>query len=189
MPPLSKSERIRQLAKDGVPTADIARTLGIRYQHAYNVLKNTDVPTAGKSGPSKPSKPGLSKETLLSHGFSLAAEWRLSEDGAIYLSAALPKCEGVYAFSMDAIVQYVGVATMGLARRLYHYAKPGISQRTSIRINGVIRDLLTGGGAVEILYACPDHMEWNGLPVHGSAGLELGLIKTFDLPWNQRSAK
>lgn len=36
---MSVSEKIRELARDGVSTADIARRLGIRYQHAYNVLK------------------------------------------------------------------------------------------------------------------------------------------------------
>ena len=36
---MSVSEKIRTLAHDGVNTADIARRLGIRYQHAYNVLK------------------------------------------------------------------------------------------------------------------------------------------------------
>lgn len=188
-PELTTSERILRLAKDGTPTADIARILGIRYQHAYKVLRD-----AGRSPTSKPeqpkaAKPALPKEILLARGFDSVAEWRLSEDGLIFLSALPPKCEGVYAFSVDGMVQYVGVATMGLAKRLYFYAKPGISQRTSIRLNGVIRELLSVGGTVEVLCASPDHMEWNGLPVHGSAGLELGLIKAYDLPWNQRSAK
>ena len=34
----TKSEKIRVLARNGVPTAEIARFLGIRYQHARNVL-------------------------------------------------------------------------------------------------------------------------------------------------------
>lgn len=36
---MSVSEKVRELARDGVSIADIARRLGIRYQHAYNVLK------------------------------------------------------------------------------------------------------------------------------------------------------
>lgn len=35
----TKSDKIRALARRGVAVADIARFLGIRYQHAYNVLK------------------------------------------------------------------------------------------------------------------------------------------------------
>ena len=42
---MSVSEDIRALAREGLATAEIARRLGIRYQHAYNVLK------AGKAFP------------------------------------------------------------------------------------------------------------------------------------------
>lgn len=34
---MTASDRIRPLAGDGLTTAEIARRLGIRYQHAYNV--------------------------------------------------------------------------------------------------------------------------------------------------------
>ena len=34
---MSVSEDIRALAREGLATAEIARRLGIRYQHAYNV--------------------------------------------------------------------------------------------------------------------------------------------------------
>ncbi len=36
---MSVSEKIRALARDGFSTTEIARQFGIRYQHAYNVLK------------------------------------------------------------------------------------------------------------------------------------------------------
>lgn len=84
---------------------------------------------------------------------------------------------------------YVGVATMGLAKRIYFYAKPGVSQRTSIRLNEIIRSELGSGAQIEVLIAQPEDLEWNGLPVHSAAGLELGLIKAYALPWNMRSAK
>lgn len=100
----------------------------------------------------------------------------------------LPKGTGVYAFAKDGRVMYVGVATMGLAKRLYFYAKPGISQRTSLRLNETMRTELASVPHIDILIANPEDMEWNGLPVHGAAGLELGIIKKFALPWNMRSA-
>jgi hypothetical protein len=50
----------------------------------------------------------------------------------------------VYAFARNGIVVYVGVATMGLAKRLYFHGRPGVSQRTSVRINNIIKlELLT----------------------------------------------
>ncbi len=77
---------------------------------------------------------------------------------------------------------------MGLAKRLYFYAKPGVTQRTSLRLNGIIKSELQKMGSIDIYTAIPPDFEWNGLPVHGTAGLELGLIKKFALPWNMRSA-
>lgn len=95
---------------------------------------------------------------------------------------------GVYAFAKENIVLYVGVATMGLAKRLYFYAKPGSTQRTSQRLNEILKAELVAVSHIDIYTATPPDLEWNGLPVHGSAGLELGLIKKYSLPWNVRSA-
>ena len=43
----TKSEKIRTLGRNGVPTADIARFLGIRYQHARNVLNDVGLRHGG----------------------------------------------------------------------------------------------------------------------------------------------
>ncbi|MFA1624611.1 hypothetical protein ACDY96_17835 [Rhizobium mongolense] len=61
-------------------------------------------------------------------------------------------------------------------------------QRTSQRLNKTLKAELAGTGSIEIYVAIPPDLEWNGLTVHGSAGLELGLIKKYSLPWNMRSA-
>ncbi|WP_235909084.1 GIY-YIG nuclease family protein [Brucella anthropi] len=94
----------------------------------------------------------------------------------------------MYAFVKAGVALYVGVATVGLAKRLYFYGRPGITQRTSQRLNAAIKTKLAGVDPIEIYVALPSDLEWNGLPVHGSAGLELGLIKKFALSWNMRSA-
>lgn len=99
----------------------------------------------------------------------------------------MPKDVGVYAFAVGGVVQYVGVATMGLAKRTYFYARPGVTQRTSLRINELLLDQTASGAVVDVYVATPENLAWRGLPVHGAAGLELGLIKAFNLPWNKRS--
>jgi hypothetical protein len=43
----TKSDKIRALAKAGLATADIARHLGIRYQHARNVLHDAALQQGG----------------------------------------------------------------------------------------------------------------------------------------------
>lgn len=92
----------------------------------------------------------------------------------------------MYAFVKDGIAFDVGVATMGIV--LYFYGRPGISQQTSKRLNALIKNELLASRSIEIYVVIPPDLEWNGLPIHGSAGLELGLIKKYALPWNMRNA-
>lgn len=193
---MSVAESIRSLARDGLKVADIARHLGIRYQHAYNVLKRSDMlprprvtTNAARKRSSKPAtalKPPLSVEALVGGGFALSSRWILSDAGELTTDCSLPKAAGVYAFAREGKALYVGVATMGLAKRLRFYAKPGLTQRTSRRLNRLIKEELRTRPALDIYTAMPADLEWNGLPVHGSAGLELGLIKAYALPWNKR---
>ena len=187
----TKSDQIRQLAAEGFSVSEIAAKIGVRYQHAYNVLKNSGIATTARRKPAliTPNKASLHAETLLNAGFRRASAWSLDEAGLLILTESMPKDVGVYAFVKNGVVMYVGVATMGLAKRIYFYAKPGVSQRTSIRLNEIIRSELGSGAQIEVLIAQPEDLEWNGLPVHSAAGLELGLIKAYALPWNMRSAK
>ena len=188
---MTKSDKIRELSKQGLTTSEIARELGIRYQHAYNVQKQANLlQTKRRLKPRVETliKPTLTSKTLLEAGFSHAGHWRKDEKYTINTSERLPTHQGVYAFSVNGVVQYVGLATMGLSKRLYFYKKPGSSQKTSIRLNGLIQSAVKNSIIVNILISNPEDLEWKGLPVHGCAGLELGLIKKYNLPWNLRSS-
>ncbi|TLX03680.1 GIY-YIG nuclease family protein [Rhizobium sp. MHM7A] len=191
---MTTSARIRALALEGMETAEIARQLGIRYQHAYNVLKasgGSPTPTIKekRAATTRSPKPPLPLSVLTDGGFLPAGRWMISATNELIVENPLPKEVGVYAFVKDGVALYVGVATMGIAKRLYFYGRPGITQRTSQRLNALIKNELSAADAsIEIYVAIPPDLEWNGLPVHGSAGLELGLIKKYALPWNMRSA-
>lgn len=186
--------------------ADIARRVGVRYQHAYNVLKAAGMLGAERSNvaprigstPSQMSpavttsvpvgRPSLTGDQLLRSGFELSARWGL-RDGELVLDQPLPKGRGVYAFVKEGAALYVGLATMGLAKRLYFYRKPGVTQRTSQRVHQLLRVELQSVPSIDIYTAMPSNLEWNGLPVSGDAGLELGLIETFSLTWNIRGVR
>lgn len=159
------SDNIRLLAREGVPVTEIARRLGIRYQFAYGVLKSAGIlPMAARTrseaprraaATSRTAKPALRVDVLVAGGFAFAANWHLSQDGDLIADRALPNRSGVYAFAIAGTACYVGVATMGLAKRLYFYGRPGSSQRANQRLNGMIRNALREVAVVEIYILRP----------------------------------
>lgn len=143
---------------------------------------------AGSAAVERPavSKPSLTLDRLLNAGFDLLGEWELRDSGDLHHRIDLPVRAGVYAFAINGVVQYVGLASKSVRQRLSFYRKPGVSQRTNIRLNEIIKGHLGEGAAVQVLVAHPSDWEWNGLSIKGPEGLEAGLIADFDLPWNLR---
>lgn len=110
-------------------------------------------------------------------------EWRLIA-GKLDLQGRPPSAAGVYAFVLDETVMYVGVTQNGLQTRLDQYRRGHAGQRTNARINQLIRDALAAGQRVTVMTVVPPELDWNGLPVDGSAGLEAGLIRMVQPAWN-----
>lgn len=133
-------------------------------------------------------KPPLIVEDLLRAGFQLSSRWQLKSNGELELERALPAEPGVYAMAKDGETYYVGLATMGIAKRFKFYVRPGKTQTTSIRLNATLKTELQKTPFIDIYTAFPPNVAWNGLPISGMAGLELGLIETYRLPWNIRGA-
>ena len=119
-------------------------------------------------------------------GFVRTGRWELNPEGALIFAGNAPKQPGVYIFVQSGIARYVGVASRNLAQRLYMYGRPGISQRTNIRLNGVLRNELANGEIIDVYVASPPDLEWNGWKVSGAEGLEAAIIRGFRLSWNRR---
>lgn len=134
------------------------------------------------------TKPKLTTERLVQGGFEEVGCWELNSASDLAHSINLPRSGGVYAFVIDGQAQYVGLASKSLRQRLGFYRKPGVSQRTNLRLNEVIRGHLAKGTVVQIFTAQPPDHEWNGFSIKGAEGLEAGLIAEFDLSWNVRGA-
>ena len=193
---MTKADQIRALAADGLTTAQIADQVGVRYQHAYNVLKRCNLlgvvsrserhPSVIRPAPS--AKPPLTISRLETGGFRRVGTWVAMQD-LLVLDPALPKERGVYAFVKGDIALYVGLATKGVLRRFRSYCRPGKTQRTSQRLNAALIAAVTAGEVIDIYTAHPPDQTWNGMPMSGDAGLELGLIEAFHLPWNIRGAR
>jgi hypothetical protein len=131
----------------------------------------------------------LTVELLLASGFLEVGCWELNSARDLHHRIKLPGSAGVYAFAVNGVAQYVGLASTSVRHRLSFYRKPGASQRTNVRLNEIIRGQLERGTTVQILIAHPDDSRWNGLLIKGAEGLEAGLIQCFDLPWNMRGTQ
>jgi hypothetical protein len=87
-------------------------------------------------------------ELSLRFRWSAVGLMALEPDGRLLLPR-LPASAGLYRFLLSSpsgpASLYVGEAE-DLRRRMYHYCNPGPSQRTNIRLNGVLREHLINGG-------------------------------------------
>lgn len=193
---MTKAAQIRALAAKGFTTAQIADQVDVRYQHAYNVLRRCGLlnsperatkPSSPRVRKALPNKPPLTVALLREGGFSRVGAWTVTE-ASLVQGADFPKERGVYAFVKDGAALYVGLATKGVFQRFRSYCRPGKTQRTSRRLNAALIEAVGVGDVIEVYTAHPPDLTWNGMPVSGDAGLELGLIQNFDLPWNIRGA-
>jgi hypothetical protein len=122
---------------------------------------------------------------IADQGFVHTGRWALNPEGVLVFAGNAPKQPGVYIFVQAGTARYVGVASRNLAQRLYMYGRPGSSQRTNIRLNGVLRNELANGEIIDVYVASPPDLEWNGWKVSGAEGLEAAIIR-FRLSWNRR---
>lgn len=161
---MSTSQQIRDLADEGLAVGDIARRLGIRYQHAYNVLKRrgpTAIPRSrGYSAKNvKGLKPVLTEDRLIDAGFTFAGSWILTELGELTLDRPVTKSPGVYAVVKSGTVMYVGVASIGLAKRIRFYCRPGPRQKTSQRLNALLSSETAHRNTIQLFTAFPPDLE------------------------------
>lgn len=177
----------RALAADG----KLDRTIGPRGK-LINILRGTRLESSQEPVQAeieiapKPKRPSLSVAVLSAAGFQHRGDWTSNDPAKLRINGTLPSDKGVYAFASGDAVMYVGVAGMGLKKRLYFYENPGATQTTNIRINDLIRASLSDGETIAVYTATPPDFDWGGLAVNGRAGLEVGLIEAFYLPWNVR---
>jgi hypothetical protein len=190
---MTKSDEIRELFKQGLSRSEIAKRLGIRYQHANNVLQRSGLLVATALSapiPSVPKPPVVPRPKMLAsslqlQGFVRLGLWQPEGIDGIRLDGAVPSKPGVYAFAVNDEVVYVGVSERNLRRRLYFYSKPGPRQKTSIRIKKLIREELAQGRSVSAYIVHPEGSEWNGINLPMDTAVEAGLIRAIQPIWNK----
>ena len=123
---------------------------------------------------------------LLSCGFTRIGAWRVGTSGMAHLDGQAPAEPGVYAFFVGGRLCYVGAAQRGLHHRMQSYSR---NQRIGGSRRPIHRELalvLKNAQAIDVLAVIPEQLNWRGLPVDTIAGLEEGLIRLFQPPWNRR---
>jgi antitoxin component of MazEF toxin-antitoxin module len=129
----TKSDKIRKLGHAGVATADIARLLGIRYQHARNVLK--DAGLLESASPRIP--PDLETKSMPAQETARLGVWLdIGEDASVAIPARLIADAGlkaggrVYArVENGAIALRSQKAALAIAHEITRkYTTPGVSE-------------------------------------------------------------
>ncbi len=93
----------------------------------------------------------------------------------------------MYSFVAGERVMYVGETSQTLAKRLYFYANPGLTQSTNIRLNAILLRSLLEGSPVEIFgYYCVVPTKVGIFDLDMAAGLEDAIIQKLQPHWNKR---
>ncbi|PTM39379.1 GIY-YIG nuclease family protein [Bosea sp. 124] len=138
----------------------------------------------------------LTKENLTLIGFADVGAWltsrqtiavKLDGEKATVNDVLVDTPNALYAFVRGDVVQYIGKTTQSLRKRFAGYRNPGQGQRTNLRCNAKIREVLAAGDEVRILVFTPiPDLRYGDYDINLAAGLEDALIKAFDPPWNGR---
>jgi hypothetical protein len=123
---------------------------------------------------------------LLQIGFEQVGSWRLrGQELALELTRMNGQRNVLYAFVQDAAVLYVGKTTGSLESRMGGYLRPHASQRTNVRNNQALLQLLRQDLAVDIYaWADPGMHRIGEFHLNYAAGLEDSIIRVVTPPWN-----
>lgn len=123
---------------------------------------------------------------LLQIGFERVGSWRLrAQELALNLTRMNGHRNVLYAFVDNAEVLYVGKTTGTLESRMGGYLRPQASQRTNMRNNLALLQLLRRDRAIDIYaWADPGMHKIGEFHLNYAAGLEDSIIRTLAPLWN-----
>jgi bifunctional DNA-binding transcriptional regulator/antitoxin component of YhaV-PrlF toxin-antitoxin module len=123
----TKSDKIRALAREGVPTADIARYLDIKYQHARNVLVDCGLHQP-KQAPAAAANVAASPVRSIWTAFDKAGGLVIPAE--LLQQAGLAQCEPVYIGVTSEGIELLSQKAVAdrLGKIAAKYKRPGISE-------------------------------------------------------------
>jgi hypothetical protein len=124
---------------------------------------------------------------IKSLGFRRVGAWRVDEDGLGFEIEVEVRGmrRSLYAFVSGEEVLYIGKSLGPFSQRLSGYRRPGATQRTNIRINPLLADLVRTERDISIYHFLPvEEVRFKGVLLNLAAGLEDTLIESISPKWN-----
>lgn len=125
-------------------------------------------------------------------GFRCVGKWRISDKGLDFDIAREVRSakRSLYAFVENSEVLYVGKASGAFVGRLNGYRRPGTSQRTNLRVNPLLAELVLSNKEVLIYhFQSGEEVCFRNVLLNVAAGLEDPLIEIISPPWNMNGRK
>jgi hypothetical protein len=128
---------------------------------------------------------------ILDLGFIKVGKWTIEgSELAFELLDSRNQTNVLYAFVSGRRVLYIGKSAQTVYRRMMGYRNPGPTQRTNIRNNASLVEILSEGSAVEIYVLSDDQsLDYGGFRIDLADGLENSLISRLRPEWNLLSLK
>ncbi|EBA05823.1 hypothetical protein SSE37_22407 [Sagittula stellata E-37] len=127
-------------------------------------------------------------------GFVELGEWvevdglldvRIPDETRDVAQAIMTEPNALYAFADGVDILYIGKTTRGLTKRFRTYRRPGASQRTNLKCNAKLRDLIAAERRPKVYGFAPvSHLSYGAFEINLAAGLEDSLIRRICPPWN-----
>jgi len=204
---LNRTQRIIELHHQGFEAASIAHQLGIPPHVAEEVLREAGLPAAAGAAaeageaavvlataavtapPPRPrgQRPALTTTALAAGGFHRTGGWVVASGGRLEIIGTPPAKPGLYAFAAGGRALYLGLTLRRLDARLNQYRSGEGEQAATARMRARLLEALSRGPPIEIHTVTPPDGVWSGWPVSTASGLEVALLKRYDLPWNGRA--
>ena len=135
----------------------------------------------------------MTLDDLLDIGFFKVGYWFLGDNISgldFKLSQSNTEKKVLYAFVENNIIHYIGKTDNTLEKRMNGYKNAGCSQRTNIRVQSEIKNLLKSTKQIEIYcFVDKSNYKHKWIKIRLSAGIEDNLIESFKPTWNYRSNK
>lgn len=125
-------------------------------------------------------------DNLIEIGFYQIGEWKLNNKSLEFDLKKNPHSNNIlYFFESNNIILYIGKTTQGTIKRMKGYSKPGKDQRTNIKNNKNIIEMLEKGNKVNIyILEDKEDLKYGDFHINLPAGLEDELIKKYCPKWN-----